>query len=255
MVPVIGTLYDSMKNMKLQMRFAQRKQNPYLPKGEEDPQITRLREDAARVRRSNKVMELDSKLRAGAQLTSQELAYLRDNHPELYREAMEIRRERQAYKEKLRRCKTQEEVDHLQMQTLQGFAGQVKAVSANANLPQEKKLALLDHIAKRLAAVSSEQTQFVRSGAYDRLPREEERRQERPAQRQRGEDAAAQREPLPVAQLLRELHQALHPQWPGSGQAAGEPMAQRTPGGAYNAQGQVQPAPGFYESHRERGRA
>lgn len=178
---ITGTIYSSMKMTELNMKWQQRKANPRLAKEkEEDPQRARMREDLENMRKGNILSSINSKLNAGAELTDEELAYLKQNSPGLYREAMEVKREREAYEKALKRCKTKDEVERLNANQMQKYLSQAKTVSNNPSLSKGEKRAQLEKILKRVMGIQSEHLKFVATKEYAELPREyEEKKKEK----------------------------------------------------------------------------
>lgn len=173
-----GSIYNSMRYMKLSMKWDQRKNNISMKKGDEDPQMEKLRRQAESVRDNNAVTTLDNKLKAGAALTAGELDYLRVHSPQLYREAMDIKQERERYKRELQGCKTKDEVDRLNQRKIQQFATEVRAVE-HSNLSKGKKLELIERICRRNMGIRSEHAAFVKTEGYTRLPSEDEMKQKK----------------------------------------------------------------------------
>lgn len=97
-LPVIGSVFQSIRMMGLSMKWQQRKADPTMPREGEDPQAAMLRKQASDTRKSNAIASIQTKLDSGGELTPEELEYLRINAPTLYEEAMQIKRERAQYK-------------------------------------------------------------------------------------------------------------------------------------------------------------
>lgn len=171
--PVGGSIYDSLKGMKLNIKWQQRKANPLMEKGlNANPVIADMQKQAESTRKANAILNIDGKLKAGEELTDDELEYLRANSPELYKKAMEIKREREEYKRELAKCKTKEDVERLNMQKMQSFISEVSSIRGNANIPKGKKVELLDQILRRAMGILSEHRTFIKSKEYAELPRE-----------------------------------------------------------------------------------
>ncbi|MEG6523787.1 hypothetical protein [Desulfotomaculum sp. 1211_IL3151] len=176
-LPVIsGTMQNYLKNTELKMKFEQQKQNPAMPKANEEKtakqrEIEKFQEDLAKINEGNKTASLDIKLWAGGELTDEELQYLKQKNPELYQRAMDIKEERRAYKKALERCRTKEEVDRVHTSKILGFMSDVKIIQSNAGAFGEK---LVEQINCRMAGISSEQTKFIKSTKYRALPTEQE---------------------------------------------------------------------------------
>lgn len=60
-----------------------------------------------------KLSKIRAKMRAGARLTGAEQAFLRRHAPKLYLEYLKMEREQAAYEERLKRCRTQDEVERV----------------------------------------------------------------------------------------------------------------------------------------------
>lgn len=187
---VTGSIYNSMKTMKLQMKWAQRKNNPFMKKDAEpeDPHIKLLREQAANTEKNNMISAIDGKLKAGKKLSSQELDYLRQNAPDLYKKAVEVQREREQYKRDLRRCKTKEDVQRLNANRMQRFMSETHTIVQNSTISKSQKCALLDQVFRRLMAIADEHHTFVKSREYAELPEEKELEEEKEARKKKKTD-------------------------------------------------------------------
>ena len=184
MMQISGSIYNSLKLMKLGIKWQQRKADPTKPKeDEEDPQRAQLekhlQDQLESTNKSNILAAIDGKLKAGGELTKEELEYLKVHNPKLYEEAMEIKREREAYKHALKNCKTKDEVERLNTNKLNQFLGEAKAIRNNPNLPKGVKVAQLEKILRRVMGIQTEHNRFIQSKAYQDLPREEELREEK----------------------------------------------------------------------------
>lgn len=174
-----GTIHNAMQMTKLNMEWQQRKNDPNMPKENEEPSfLEEMKEQAEATEKSNKLAAIDGKLKSGKDLSAEEMDYLRENAPELYKEAVKIREEKKAYKQRLRGCKTKEDVDRLNAEVNQRFMAEATAVKNNPNIPRAQKQAELDKIARRAAAINSVHMEFVASEEYATLPTEEELREE-----------------------------------------------------------------------------
>ncbi len=184
MMQISGSIYNSLKLMKLGIKWQQRKADPTKPKeDEEDPQRAQLekhlQDQLESTNKSNILAAIDGKLKAGGELTKEELEYLKVHNPKLYEEAMEIKREREAYKQKKKNCKTKDEVERLNTNKLNQFLSQAKTISSNPNLSKGEKKAQLEKILRRVMGIRVEHNRFIQSKAYQDLPREEELREEK----------------------------------------------------------------------------
>lgn len=73
-----------------------------------------------------KLEKIKQKLRSGARLTASEKEFLRKYAPALYEEAMAMERQRQAYEERLKNCRTREEAQRIKMEKMMEIAAAEK---------------------------------------------------------------------------------------------------------------------------------
>lgn len=208
-----GTLHSMMQSMKLEMQWQQRKENPYLKKGQpEDPQIKQLRAQAERARKGAVVSGLDAKLKSGSLLSDDEMAYLRTNNPELYQKALEVARERARYKKELEACRTKEDVERLNARRTQEFMAEAKTISQNPNIGAGKKQELLDQVLRKFMNVRSEHVAFTKSERYASLPTDEDVRKREKEKRAQSGDVREEEAEQPVfhdPELARKLEEML----------------------------------------------
>jgi hypothetical protein len=165
----MGTVSSHMKNVNLNMKWQERKQDPRKDK-ELDPQIAEIKRWSEDQRRGQKMSSIHGKMLAGGKLTKEEMEYLRENNPELYEKAVKIKREREQYKKELESCKSKEDVEKLNQQKLHNFAAEAKAIASNPNIPTDKKVELLEFLTMRKNAIMNEHAEFIKSKEYYELP-------------------------------------------------------------------------------------
>ncbi|TCL57231.1 hypothetical protein EDD76_10993 [Kineothrix alysoides] len=175
MIPIAGTIRNAVKLAELDNKWQQRKKNAGKdPAQAADPQIRQFQEDLQRMRENNQMASISAKLKAGAGLTSEEVKYLQKNSPELYREYLEVRNEKEAYERQLKACKTKEEAERLKINKMGRFMAEVKGIMSNGSIPEDKKLELIEKLQKRVMGVQTAHMAFVESAEYQELPSEEE---------------------------------------------------------------------------------
>ena len=170
--PMTGTLYNSMKSAELEMKWQMKKKDPnyWDSLDERSKQIINLQENAASVRKSNAMSSISAKMESGAELTDEELAYLRENNPQMYQEAMKIKMERQAYEKELEKCRTKEDVERVKTNKMNQMLSYAKAVSSNPNIPEGAKLGELKKIMSHTMALCNEHLKFIKTPRYAKLP-------------------------------------------------------------------------------------
>lgn len=156
----------------------------------QEKQIQRYKEDLERMREGRQMSDIDAKLKSGGTLTPEEITYLQRNCPEKYKEYVEIKNEREAYKRQMESCETKEDVEKLKMNKMNSFLAEAKSVMNNPNIPKGKKLGLMEKILRRVMGIEKEYVKFVNSGRYGNLPTEEELAEEEKKKAERNEAAA-----------------------------------------------------------------
>ena len=63
-----------------------------------------------------RISKIKTKLKSGAKLGAADKAFLRKHAPELYRKVLALEKEREAYEERLKECKTRDEVEEAKLQ-------------------------------------------------------------------------------------------------------------------------------------------
>ncbi len=128
-----------------------------------------FQERLEREKENMRLAEIDGKLKSGAELKEEDLEYLKEHKPELYQEAIKIKREREEYKKQLERCRTKEKVEKLQKLKMDTFMGRIKAIQS-ANIPKEKKLIELDKVTREMAGITAEYKAFKKTEKFKSMP-------------------------------------------------------------------------------------
>lgn len=182
MLPIVGSIRNTVNLAVMDSKWQQKKKNGGVLKEEMDPQtrqIMQYKEDLAKMRESKQMASIDAKLNSGGLLTPEEITYLQNKCPEKYREYVELKNEREAYKRQMESCKTKEEVEKLKLSKMNSFLAEAKSVKNNPNIPEGKKKELMEKILRRTMGIQDKYMEFVRSGRYKELPTEEELAEEK----------------------------------------------------------------------------
>lgn len=137
----------------------------------------------------SKLQSIQMKVFHGRTLTLKEKEYLRAKDPETYEKAKQLEREKKAYEDALKRCRTKEEVQRLKLSRVGASLSAVNAIKNNPHISKSDKLALMMMENGKVAAAERATREFVRGGDYQRLPSELE------GQAQRGSDWVVHRRP------------------------------------------------------------
>ena len=192
MIPMIGTIKSAVKLVELDSKWQQKKDNignkifqPDEQKSPEQLQIDAFQEDLERMRESNDYAMVYNKLKSGKKLSPEEVEYLQKNDPQAYADYKIAQAEKEAFKKKLRNCKTKDEVRELKVSEMGNYLAQAKTVSSNPNIPKSKKLEILGRILSRVMGLEEVYQEFVKSPNYTeldetRLEKKEETTEKKP---------------------------------------------------------------------------
>lgn len=177
--PMIGTINDYAKSWKLQTQWNLKQQQGDLtahadtlsdwldgPSTDSDSPYGEHGD--------TKLRKIHQKLEAGGTLTQREREYLQAKDPEAYQELVKLEKEQAAYERALKRCRTKEEVQRLKMGRVTASLTTVNAVEHNPNIGIADKLEICMREKNRCDRAEESTQEFIRTGAYDRLPTEAE---------------------------------------------------------------------------------
>ena len=97
-------------------------------------------------REAEKRQKIDNKIMSGGSLSPEEISYLEKNDPAALKKYRETKEEKESYKEKLRQCKTKEEVDRVKLQKLGELESSLSSVVNDPAIPKSAKLAKAQEI-------------------------------------------------------------------------------------------------------------
>jgi hypothetical protein len=177
---VMGNLNMQLKTMEMETRWYLKKESKdYTAKCKSlDEWISSTQEAMQEKMHGNndeKLKKIHSKLDMGEELTPKEREYLKAKDPQAYKELLAEEAEQRAYEEKLRKCKTKEEVDSLQVMRINSAISKVRAVENNPNIPLSKKLEVAMREKRKLDDAMESTRKFIKSGQYAKLPSEKDK--------------------------------------------------------------------------------
>ncbi len=195
MLPIIsGTIRSTVKLAVMDDKWQQKKKSGKLwEKQDLDPvakQVLRFKEDLEQMRESQKMADISAKVKAGSALTSEEVEYLQRNNPAMYKEYVEIKNEKEAYKRELENCRTKDDVEELKLNKMGSLLAEAKSVMNNPYIPKAKKLGLMEKILMKTMGIQSVHMDFVKSAKYLSLPTEEELAEEEKDKAEREKETA-----------------------------------------------------------------
>jgi hypothetical protein len=198
MILISGTISNAVQLQTLNNKWQQKKESgDVLSKEERNERANWTQEDwlkhdleeqAAQNRESSKKTELDNKILAGGSLTPEEEKYLEQNDPAKLQKYKEIQAEKKAYEEKLKRCKTKDEVQRLKTQTMGEYLASMKKTENDPYIPKSAKLAKAQELLAKTRNAQKVEMKFMQSLEYQKLPTEEEKAEERSKERELDEE-------------------------------------------------------------------
>ena len=183
----MATIFETMHIRDLTNKWEQKKQNytkqvktdDRTPEQRQmDSMMEMLKRERDSTQKGNLMNSIDSKIKSGGTLTPEEEAYLKENAPEKLRDYQEVKAEQESYKQKLKACKTKEDVARVKMTTLGNFMSQAKSIDSSPHIPKDKKLELMGKLAAKVANCEQAHQEFEKSQAFRDMPTEEELREE-----------------------------------------------------------------------------
>jgi len=180
----IGSVSSYMKGMELETKFKEKK-----AKGDLGPQSKKKTEleikneqfKAEYMRMKEKdgdedtrLKEINNKVAADAELTSEELEYLREKDPMQYQKIKSIMDEKKSYEKRLKNCKTKEECERLKIEKANQSLSVIRSVQNDPHIPDSEKLKIAQGEMRRMNALNKVSAKFVKSGEYSKLPTEKE---------------------------------------------------------------------------------
>lgn len=129
-------------------------------------------------RETQKRQKIDNKIMSGGSLSPEEISYLEKNDPAALKKYRETKEEKESYKEKLRQCKTKEEVDRVKLQKLGELESSLSSIVNDPAIPKSAKLAKAQEILAKTNNIEAAHLEFVKSADYQSMPTDEEKKEQ-----------------------------------------------------------------------------
>ena len=200
---ISGTVKNAVQLQVLNNKWQQKKDSGKLTKDErnarenwtkEDYLIQDIKEQAEQNRKAEHDTRIDNKIMSGGTLTPDEEKYLEQNNPEALKKYKEIKAEKKLYEEKLKKCRTKDEVERVKLNTMGEYASVLKKVVNDPLIPKSEKLAKAQEMLAKTNNVQNVHISFVNSAEYEELPTEGEEAVERTEERQAQYDSQITRD-------------------------------------------------------------
>ena len=181
-IRMIGSISEYTRSLKLSARWQMKKDNrTYTEKSSlvsDEFEMYREQLEKAREDSNPTKAAIYQKLACGNELTAEEEAYLKEHDMMAYQKYKELRTEQENYERELKKCKTKEDVERLQTVHLGTRFAAANSIANNPNIPKAQKMGLLMQENAKAKAIAEATRKFKDSLTYDRLPTDEEKRQE-----------------------------------------------------------------------------
>lgn len=129
-------------------------------------------------RETQKRQKIDNKIMSGGSLSPEEISYLEKNDPVALKKYRETKEEKESYKEKLRQCKTKEEVDRVKLQKLGELESSLSSIVNDPAIPKSAKLAKAQEILAKTNNIEAAHLEFVKSADYQSMPTDDEKKEQ-----------------------------------------------------------------------------
>ncbi|MDD6196003.1 MAG: hypothetical protein PUB12_03855 [[Clostridium] aminophilum] len=160
--------------------------------------------------RDEKMEAITNKVMYGNDLTPEEMDYIKEKNPALYRQLMEEEAEAKLVEEKLKRSETKEEARQVIWGETAKALSVAKSVSSNPHISEADKLAILGKQLRKVKNAAEKMEKFQKSGAFEKLPTETEKeiaeRDEKEAKEYETEEALKS-----ISEKMEELQERMSP--------------------------------------------
>ena len=184
MMLVSGTLSNVVKLQVQNNKWMQKKnsQEPLTKKelnerdnwSAQDWQIFDFQNQLEDSRQTSAKTEIYNKIIAGETLTPEEEKYLEQKDPAALEKYRQAKIEKKAYEEKLKRCKTKDEVHRLKTFTLGQYLSSFKKIENDPYIPMSEKLAKAREMLAKARNVQDVEEKFMQSVKYQNMKTEAE---------------------------------------------------------------------------------
>lgn len=177
---ITGTISNAVRQDFLSKKFeAKKKSGNILSKQEknsnvnrtpEQSMIERFREEMKQNKENSKINGIANKVTNGEDLTPEEEQYLAAKNPGLFNSYKQAKLEQKSYEEKLKNCKTKDEVQRLKTNTVNGYLAEMSAAKGTGS--KGAIVATAKKVLAKLKNIEKVEMEFIESGAYSSLPTE-----------------------------------------------------------------------------------
>jgi hypothetical protein len=190
---IAGTVANTVKLLTLNSKWQTKKDSGEVLSKEERNERANWTEDdwlkhnfqeqIEQNREANQNSDIRNKIMYGETITPEEEKYLEQNDPSMLQKYKQIKAEKKAYEEKLKSCKTKDDVQKLKTLTLGEYAASLKKVENDPCIPLSEKLAKAQEALAKTRSLQKVELKFMKTAEYANLPTEAEEAEERSEER------------------------------------------------------------------------
>lgn len=184
---ISGTIKNAVKLDMLAQNWEQKKNsNQILTRQErnaranmssEEKMLEQFKKEMEQNREQSRNNDIANKIMNGEELSPEEERYLSQKNPGQLSNYRRMKEERKAYEEKLKACKTKDEVQRLKTNTMNAYLAELKSARGSAKV--DKAMEIIGKVRNILKA----ELHFIKSGEYSKLPTEADEAVERAEER------------------------------------------------------------------------
>lgn len=193
MILISGTISSAVSLQVMQNKWQQKKQSGNVlskeernARGEwtqEDWLINNYKEQMEKEKEASAKRDILYKIMEGETLTPEEESYIESEDPAAYEKYKQAKSEKKSYEEKLKKCRTKDEVERLKTQTVTNYLSTLKKIDSNPYISDGDKLAKAQEITAKVNNIEKADTQFRMSAQYAALKTEAEEAKSRSDER------------------------------------------------------------------------
>lgn len=193
MILISGTISNAVSLQLMQSKWQQKKQSGNVlskeernARGEwtqEEWLINHYKEQMEKEKEASAKRDILYKIMEGETLTPEEESYIEREDPAAYEKYKQAKSEKKSYEEKLKKCRTKDEVERLKTQTVTNYLSTLKKMDNNPYISDRDKLAKAQEITAKVNNIEKADTQFRMSAQYASLPTEAEEAKSRSEER------------------------------------------------------------------------
>lgn len=180
MLMITGTIYNTIRLQTLNNKWMQKKESGNVLSRKEvneranwssdDWLKYNYKQQLEQDRQTSARNEIADKVMSGGTLTPDEERYLEQKDPQLLKSYREAKAQKKAYKERLKKCRTKDEVEQVKSQFLSSYLSSFKKIENNHYIPESQKLATAQRYLGITRNIEDAHEEFKCSGAYKKLP-------------------------------------------------------------------------------------